>query len=223
MSDPQEAERLALLERMAADRSRLRAYRYEPPPLPPDGALALYGLGAALAALAAWRYRFVRSVLGMALPVILRDRVRPWLATRYASLAQSSKESETMGIFARTERDLDRGIQDAKETGRRASRELRATGRQVQDDLKSNYQNLLSDLEETLRSGADTDIEALRTRLNAQIEKARQSLDEAAGIASGFVHEAVDTAEDHIRSRPLQSVGTVAGIAFLLGLLVGRR
>ncbi len=128
-----------------------------------------------------------------------------------------------MGIFARTERDLDRGIEDAKQTGRRASQELRSTGRQVQDDFKHNVNNLLNDLEETLRSGSDTDIEALRTRLNAQVEKARRTFDEAAGVATGFVHEAVDQAEDHIRSRPLQSVGTAAGIAFLLGLLVGRR
>ncbi|VFR43734.1 hypothetical protein BER2_0932 [plant metagenome] len=213
--------RRALLERMDKDRLAVYTYRYVPSGRSVPGAY-LAG-GAALLGLLAWRSPpLVRSAIGVAAPVILRDYVRPWLRMQLTSTAQTSKEND-MGVFARTERELDRGIDDAKRAGRRASRELRATGREAQEDVRVNFNNLLADLEETLSSNSDTDIEALRTRLNAQIGKAREAADQAAGLAAGFVQDAVDTAEDHIRTRPLQSVGTAAGIAFLLGLLVGRR
>lgn len=227
--------RRQLLERMEAEREVLRDYRHQhPTSVQPDNHIPLaYAVGTAVAAVAAWRFRFVRAGLGMILPIIYRQRVRPWLHSRITSATQLSKENHTMStIYPGNDRELDRDIDrsidrdldDAKLAGKQTARNLRSTGRQVQHDIKHNFSNLLTDLQTTLSSNeSGVDIETLRTRLNAQIERARNGLDDAAGKASGMMHDAVYSAEDCIRAKPLQTVGTVAGVAFVLGLLMGRR
>lgn len=219
--------RRQLLERMQAERETIRQYRYEPATSvqPRSDTSLLYAGATAVAALAAWRFRFVRAALGMVLPILYRQRVRPWLHSRISSAAQLSKENQTMNTpyQSATDRELDRGLDEPQFSGQRGEHDLRSTGRQVQSDIKRNFSNLLNDLQTTLGSDSNMDMETLRTRLNAQIDRARHSLDDAAGKASGMMHDAVHSAEDCIRTKPLQSVGTVAGVAFLLGLLVGRR
>ena len=234
MPTPSDSRR-QLLDRMEAEREVLREYRHQhPASVQPETHLPLaYAAGTTVAALAAWKFRFVRTVFSLVLPIVYRSRVRPWLHSRISSAAQLSKENHTMStMYPGNDRELDRDINrsperdldDAKLAAQRSAHNLRSTGRQVQHDIKHNFSNLLNDLQTTLSNNeSGMDIEALRTRLNAQIDRARTTLDDAAGKASGMMHDAVYSAEDCIRAKPLKTVGTVAGVAFVLGMLVGRR
>jgi ElaB/YqjD/DUF883 family membrane-anchored ribosome-binding protein len=63
---------------------------------------------------------------------------------------------------------------------------------------------------ESLRAGAEQNLEAARERL-AGLQSAAQER----------AHAASKAAEDYVRQHPWQSIGIVAGIAALIGLVLG--
>jgi len=123
-----------------------------------------------------------------------------------------------MGIFEKTGRQLDGNIDEAKHMGRRTLHTMRGAAA----DASAQVRVLIDELDDSLRDGTDTDIEALRARLRAQLSQARSALDDAGNSVRARIDSAVSATEDHIHQRPWETVGAVAGIAFLLGIIAGR-
>jgi ElaB/YqjD/DUF883 family membrane-anchored ribosome-binding protein len=123
-----------------------------------------------------------------------------------------------MATFEQAGRDIDSDVADAKRAGRRVARNVRIAGNNASDDVRA----LLDELDDSLRNGKDTDIEALRTRLGAQLARARAVFDDAQDTVRDRLQLAIAATEDRIQDRPWETLGAVAGIAFLLGVIAGR-
>jgi len=129
-----------------------------------------------------------------------------------------------MESIDRAGREINQGMEDVKRTGAQAADEMRDTGRRLRHGLKDDIGRLLDELDQILRSdGAAGDVHALRARLEDRIANARTALDNASDTATGMVYEAIDCAEEYVHTRPWHALGTVAGVAFLLGMIVARR
>jgi ElaB protein len=63
----------------------------------------------------------------------------------------------------------------------------------------------------------------LRKRLQAQLNDARGAFGDVADSAADQVRETVARAADFARERPWQAIGVVAGVALLVGAILGRR
>ena len=123
-----------------------------------------------------------------------------------------------MSNFEQAGRDIDDNVADAKRAGRRVARNVRVAGRDAGDDVRA----LLDDLDNSLRNGSDTDVDALRLRLGDQLAKSRAMFEDAQDNVRDRFQSAVAATEDRIQDRPWETLGAVAGIAFLLGVIAGR-
>jgi ElaB protein len=121
------------------------------------------------------------------------------------------------------ERKIDRGVADAKRAARHTAHKVRAGAQDLQRDAAREARSLLDQLDKSLRDNSDVDVAALRKRLQAQLDEARGVFGDAADSAADQVRETVARAADFARERPWQAIGVVAGLAFLVGAVVGRR
>jgi ElaB/YqjD/DUF883 family membrane-anchored ribosome-binding protein len=117
------------------------------------------------------------------------------------------------------QRKIDRGVSEVRRTGRRTARNVQAGARDLQREARS----LLNQLDQTLRDNSDVDVAVLRKRLQAQLNDARGAFGDVADSAADQVRETVARAADFARERPWQAIGVVAGVALLVGAILGRR
>jgi ElaB/YqjD/DUF883 family membrane-anchored ribosome-binding protein len=90
------------------------------------------------------------------------------------------------------------------------------------DDL----QTVLEDAEALLSATtgqAGERIQQVRTRAEETVRAVRDRLASAQDEVTRRAREALDDADEYVRENPWQSIGVAAGIAFLVGLLAGRR
>lgn len=123
-----------------------------------------------------------------------------------------------MGIFEKAGRNLDQNVDQAKRTGRHLVRNARG----VEFDTHAEIRSLLDQLEASLREGRDSDVAALRERLGSQLAQARSLFDDAQDTVRARFVSAVSATEQQIQRRPWETLGAVASIAFLLGILATR-
>lgn len=103
---------------------------------------------------------------------------------------------------------------------------MRTTTDPSTDKLVGDLKAIITDAEELLRLTAGQTGDKLvdvRGRMGEHLAaaKARMSEAEAALIDSG--RKAARATDDYVHEHPWQSLGVAAGVAFLLGLLAGRR
>jgi ElaB/YqjD/DUF883 family membrane-anchored ribosome-binding protein len=90
------------------------------------------------------------------------------------------------------------------------------------DDLKV----VAHDVEELLKATATQTgekIAAARARAEESLRGAQRHLFEAGDEAAARTRAAADAADDYVRDNPWQAVGVAAGVAFIIGYLIGRR
>jgi ElaB/YqjD/DUF883 family membrane-anchored ribosome-binding protein len=107
---------------------------------------------------------------------------------------------------------------EAARTGRRFAH--RAS--QVGDSTAADVRALLKDIEAALKEGKDDDVDTLRSRLESRIADARATFDDAQWTILGKLGAAASTTDYYVRGRPWETIGAAAGIAFLLGIIIGR-
>ncbi len=96
----------------------------------------------------------------------------------------------------------------------------------MKDKLVSDLQTVVSDTEELLKltAGQTGDrLCELRDRMNERLAQAKVRLAEADTALRESGRKAADATDQYVHQHPWQSVGVAAGVAFLLGLLAGRR
>jgi ElaB/YqjD/DUF883 family membrane-anchored ribosome-binding protein len=82
------------------------------------------------------------------------------------------------------------------------------------------------DVEELLKATANQTGERIteaRSRAEESLRAARDRLDEASDELAQRTRRAARAADDYVHEHPWQTLATAAGVAFLLGYLVGRR
>ena len=123
-----------------------------------------------------------------------------------------------MNAFDKTSDALADVASEGAKTGRRLGRQVASAG----DSAGSDIRALLKDLEASLKEGKDDDVGALRARLEARLADARATYDDAQFSIRQKIQAAAETTDGFVRDRPWETIGAAAGIAFLLGIIIGR-
>jgi ElaB/YqjD/DUF883 family membrane-anchored ribosome-binding protein len=94
------------------------------------------------------------------------------------------------------------------------------------DKLVSDFKVVISDAEELLKLTAGQAGERLtevRGRLNDRMMAAKDRITDMESVVVEQTKKVAYATDDYVHKNPWQSVGVAAGVAFLLGLLAGRR
>ena len=96
----------------------------------------------------------------------------------------------------------------------------------TKDKLMQDLKVVAQDVEELLKATANQTgekIAAARARAEESLRGAQKHLFEASDEAAARAHAAADAADHYVRDNPWQAIAVAAGVAFVIGLLVGRR
>lgn len=94
------------------------------------------------------------------------------------------------------------------------------------EKLVSDFKVVLSDAEELLKltaGQAGDRLNEVRSRLGDRVLAAKDRIADAEAAAIEHAKKVANATDDYVHKNPWQSVGIAAGVAFLLGLLAGRR
>jgi ElaB/YqjD/DUF883 family membrane-anchored ribosome-binding protein len=94
------------------------------------------------------------------------------------------------------------------------------------DQLMDDLQTVLEDAEALLSATAGQAgerVQQVRARAEETVRAVRDRLVAAQDELTRRAREALDGADDYVRENPWQALGITAGVAFLIGLLAGRR
>jgi len=94
------------------------------------------------------------------------------------------------------------------------------------DDLMTDLQSVLEDAEALLSATAGQAgerIQQVRERAEETVRAVRDRLEAAQEELTRRAREALGEADEYVRENPWQALGITAGVAFLVGLLAGRR
>jgi ElaB/YqjD/DUF883 family membrane-anchored ribosome-binding protein len=94
------------------------------------------------------------------------------------------------------------------------------------DKLVSDFKAMVADAEELLRltaGQAGEKVADVRARLGDQLSVAKGRIADAETVFLEQTRKVANATDDYVHKNPWQSVAAAAGVAFLLGLLAGRR
>lgn len=103
---------------------------------------------------------------------------------------------------------------------------MSTTTERTKDKLIDDLKSLISDAEELLEltaSDAKGKAADAHNRLGARLNLTKERLKDAEDAIVDSGRKAVRVTDDYVHDKPWQAVGIAAGVAFLLGLLSGRR
>jgi ElaB/YqjD/DUF883 family membrane-anchored ribosome-binding protein len=94
------------------------------------------------------------------------------------------------------------------------------------DKLMSDLKTVVADAEALLKATAGhmgDKVEAARSRAEDSVRQARERLESLEGDLSERARDTAEDAERYVKDNPWAAIGIAAGVAFVVGLLVGRR
>lgn len=100
------------------------------------------------------------------------------------------------------------------------------TANHSRDKLVADLKVVVADAEELLKltaGQAGEKISDVRVRLGDGLAVAKDRIADAEAAMLEKTKKAVHATDDYVHAHPWESVGVAAGVAFLLGLLAGRR
>jgi len=96
----------------------------------------------------------------------------------------------------------------------------------TKEKLMQDLKLVAHDVEELLKATANQTgekIAAARARAEESLRGAQKHLFEAGDEAAARARAAADATDDYVHDNPWQAVAIAAGVAFIIGLLLGRR
>jgi ElaB/YqjD/DUF883 family membrane-anchored ribosome-binding protein len=96
----------------------------------------------------------------------------------------------------------------------------------TKEKLIEDLKVVAHDVEELLKATASQTgekVAAARARAEESLRGVQKHLLEGGDEAAAHARAAADAADDYVRDNPWQAVGIAAGVAFLIGYLIGRR
>jgi ElaB/YqjD/DUF883 family membrane-anchored ribosome-binding protein len=100
------------------------------------------------------------------------------------------------------------------------------TDRASTDRLMHDLQAVLEDADALLRATAGQageKVQQARARAEETVRQARERLEIAQEDIALRAREVADQADRYVRDNPWRAVGVAAGVAFVIGLILGRR
>lgn len=100
------------------------------------------------------------------------------------------------------------------------------TANHSKDKLVADLKVVVADAEELLKltaGQAGEKISDVRVRLGDRLAVAKDRIADAEAAVLEKTKKAAHATDDYVHAHPWESVGVAAGVAFLLGLLAGRR
>jgi ElaB/YqjD/DUF883 family membrane-anchored ribosome-binding protein len=93
------------------------------------------------------------------------------------------------------------------------------------EKLLNDVRSVLNNTEELLAVASDEPAAAkeLKSRLSANLRLAKNRLLDAEVAVRGKAKAAAKATDHYVHEHPWKAIGAAAGVAFLLGLLIGRR
>ncbi len=94
------------------------------------------------------------------------------------------------------------------------------------DKLVSDLKEVVADAEELLKltaGHADEKLGKLRDRLGDRLAATKVRIADAEAAVIAKTKEVAHSTDEYVHDHPWKAVGVAAGVAFLLGLLAGRR
>ena len=94
------------------------------------------------------------------------------------------------------------------------------------EKLMQDLRLVVEDAEALLKATAgeaDEKIAQARQRAEESLRQARRRLQEMGEDVEAQVSDSARAADEYVQDNPWQSIGVAAGIAFLVGYLIGRR
>lgn len=123
-----------------------------------------------------------------------------------------------MGFFKTQADKLEEGMDQTVKAGKHTFHKAKHAGNVAVDDLR----DLLSDLENAISDKDNKDISILRNRVEKRLSEAKNTYLGSQAKIRERVNQALADTDGYVHDKPWESIGAVAGIAFLLGVLVGR-
>jgi ElaB/YqjD/DUF883 family membrane-anchored ribosome-binding protein len=103
-----------------------------------------------------------------------------------------------------------------------AAKLTQASAEQLMDDLHTVLEDAEALLSATAGQAGER-IQQVRARAEETVRAARDRLAATQEEVTRRAREAMGEADDYVRDNPWQAIGITAGVAFLIGLLAGRR
>ncbi len=94
------------------------------------------------------------------------------------------------------------------------------------EKLVADFKVVVADAEELLKltaGDAGEKITEVRARLNERLRVAKERIEDTEHALRERARQVAHATDDYVHANPWQSVGIAAGVAFLLGMLSGRR
>ena len=94
------------------------------------------------------------------------------------------------------------------------------------DKLMADLRTVVSDAEALLKATAGhagDKVEAVRSRAEESVRQARERLESLEDDLGQRARDAAEDADRYVRDNPWAAIGIAAGVAFVVGLLVGCR
>lgn len=94
------------------------------------------------------------------------------------------------------------------------------------DRLVADLKQMIADAEELLQATAhqtEGKVADLRSRISDNLRSARSKLADAEQALESKARDAAKATDNYVHENPWKSIGAVAGIALLVGVLIGRR
>jgi ElaB/YqjD/DUF883 family membrane-anchored ribosome-binding protein len=96
----------------------------------------------------------------------------------------------------------------------------------AKEKLVADFKVVVADAEELLKltaGDAGEKITEARARLSDRLRGAKERLEDTEHALREQTRKVAHATDDYVHAHPWQSVGVAAGVAFLLGMLAGRR
>lgn len=96
----------------------------------------------------------------------------------------------------------------------------------ARSNVSREFYNFLADIEDLVKATTSLTGEELAqatAKLNERVAAAKESVEEMGGAIARQSRKTVDDTNHYVHEQPWQAIGAGAAVAFLLGLLLGRR
>ena len=114
-------------------------------------------------------------------------------------------------------------VDDSVQATRRHMKRINRRGRHAANDIGDELRSLIDELQVCISDGTHADISTLRGQIRDRVSAARSKLDSTKDVARERAIAAINQTDEFVRERPWQTIAALAGVALVVGAVLGRK
>lgn len=114
-------------------------------------------------------------------------------------------------------------VDDSMQATRRHMKRISRRGRHAANDIGDELRSLIDELQVCIADGTQADISTLRGQIRDRVSAARARLDSTKDVARERAIAAINQTDEFVRERPWQTIAALAGVALVVGAVIGRK